>query len=100
VHARPTSLEVLAGIAHGYFILRADHASAAASGGSARFGAASATTSSCSANFCSTASKAVENTLPRGWKANLVWQGNHSNADVLFELLKPAASQPRTGDWL
>lgn len=44
--------------------------------------------------------KAVESQLPRGFKANLVWQGNHSNADVLFELLKPAASQPRTGDWL
>lgn len=42
----------------------------------------------------------VEAQLPRGWKANLVWQGNHSGADVLVELLKPPASQPRQGDWI
>lgn len=44
--------------------------------------------------------KQVEEKLPRGFKANLLWQGNHSHADVVFELLKPPASQPRSGDWL
>jgi hypothetical protein len=44
--------------------------------------------------------KQVETNLPRGWRANMLWQGNNSNADVLFELLKPPGSQARSGDWL
>jgi hypothetical protein len=44
--------------------------------------------------------KQVEEKLPKGWRANLLHQDTHANADVLFELLKPPGSQPKNGDWL